>query len=131
QAGTTEGNDCTSVAVTPDGPALLVGWTDDDFLADATNYFTDFAGVMIETGGESSAGSTTFTPAPGASPSLTPAPFEAPSTPPETPAPESSPPQPSAGTPQPVASSPSSCGATESFQITSDGLREIEGCFQA
>ncbi|CAN0444073.1 unnamed protein product [Pylaiella littoralis] len=141
----TDSNDCTSVAVSPDGAALLVGWTDDDFLEGTTNYYTDFAGVMIETGSGSPAGSTTFTPAPGASPSLTPAPFEAtptppgptlspfkaPSTPPKTPAPESSPQQPSAGTPQPIASSPSSCGATESFQVTSDGLPEIEGCFQA
>ncbi|CAN0028224.1 unnamed protein product [Pylaiella littoralis] len=141
----TDSNDCTSVAVIPDGAALLVGWTDDDFLEGTTNYYTDFAGVVIGTGGTSSTGSTTFTPAPGASPGLTlapfeatptppgptPSPFEAPSTPPKTPAPESSPQQPSAATPQPVVSSPSSCGATESFQITSGGLPEIEGCLQA
>ncbi|CAN0410202.1 unnamed protein product, partial [Pylaiella littoralis] len=111
QAGTTESNDCTSVAVTPDGAALLVGWTDNEFLEDAsTNYYTDFAGVMIETGGPNPTESTTFSFAPS----------EAPLTPPgPTPA------------PQPVVTSPFSCGATESFQITSDGLPEIEGCFQA
>ncbi len=58
-----------------DRSALLAGYSHDDWVVDGTtNWYTDFAGVLIETG---------------------------------------------------------SCGATESFRITSGALPQAEGCFQS
>lgn len=117
QSGTTQDNDFNGVAVRSDGAALLVGWTNDEFVeADTTNYCSVFAGVLMTAGAES--------PPPTTAPVATPLPTMG------TPTPQPSAQQPSAATLAPFVAAPSSCGATESFQITSD-LSEIEGCFQA
>ena len=102
QAGTANSNDFRGVAVRPtDGAALLVGWTQDDWVVGGTtSAYTDAAGVLLEAGD-----STITSPAPTPV-ALTPA-----------------------TTPQPAV--PSSCGANESFRITSAALPEVEGCFQA
>lgn len=51
QSGTANDNVCNAVAVGPNGAALLVGWTEDEFLDTATtNDYIDFATVLIETG---------------------------------------------------------------------------------
>lgn len=125
QAGTEQGNDFRDVAVrATDGAALLAGWTHDDWVADGTtNFYSEMAGVLIETGAEAPpptpvivtpapVGSATSEPSAG---SATLEPSAAASATPETAAPLSA----------------SSCGATESFQVTSVAIPEIEGCFQA
>ncbi len=106
-------NDFNGVAVRPtDGAALLAGWTHDDWVVDGTtNLFTDFAGVLIETG------SSSMVPTPAPTFEIVPAPVATPA--PDTPVAPS--------TPQPAGS----CGATESFRITSGVTSDVEECFQA
>jgi len=104
-------NSFRDVAVrTTDGAAFLVGWTHEDFVEGTINTRADIAGVLIETGAEPLA------PTPAI---VTPAPAIV--TPPSAPGPSIPPPSP--------ASSSTSCGATESFMITSADL-PVEGCYQ-
>ena len=129
QAGTANSNDFRGVAVRPtDGAALLAGWTHDDWVVDGTAnyYYADLAGVLLEASASEAEApvptpATETTPAP--TPVTTPQPVAP--TPVTTPQPVTAP----ATTPQPAV--PSSCGANESFRITSAALPEVEGCFQA
>lgn len=77
----------------------------------AVNFYSDPAGVLIETGGE------TLTPAPAAAAQPT-----APVSGSLAPVVAAQPTAPGSGV---------SCGATESFEVTSADLAEVAGCYQA
>ncbi|CAM9980650.1 unnamed protein product [Ectocarpus sp. 12 AP-2014] len=109
QAGTTNYENFIAVDVGPDGAALLAGFSQGAWEDATTDFYADFAGVLIETG------AVPATPAPADDIVITP------STPsPATDTSEST----SGGT------SARSCGDGESFLISSDVLPAVEGCFQ-
>ncbi|CAM9944679.1 unnamed protein product, partial [Ectocarpus sp. 12 AP-2014] len=103
QAGTTNYENFIAVDVGPDGAALLAGFSAGTWEDPTTDFYADFAGVLIETG------AVPATPAPAT--------VSAPSTP-----------SPVTGTPG--GTSEGSCGDGESFRITSDVLPVVQGCYQ-